>query len=547
MNIYPLTIACVTASLLAPLLSAQAAAARGAQGAKRPNIVFVFSDDHATHAIGAYGGRYEALDPTPQIDRLAKDGMLFRRSFCTNSICGPSRAVILTGKHSHANGFMRNGQKFDGDQQTFPKLLQKAGYRTAMIGKWHLSSSPQGFDYYDVLRGQGAYYNPILLRKDGKRTVNGYCTDVVTELAIEWLEKHVGDESTSKQPFMLMCQHKAPHRTWMPAPRHLTLYDDVEIPEPETLFDRFEDNASPALGHEMGIDEHMNLVYDLFLEPWPGWDPNAGKAHDRSGFRNLERMSKAQLATWWAAYRPKNAAFRKAKLSGRELVRWKYRRYIKNYLRCVRGVDDSVGRLRKWLQERGLADNTVFVYSSDQGFYLGDHGWYDKRWMYEESLEMPLIVSWPGVTKRGSTSDALVQNLDYAETFLEIAGAKVPADMQGRSLVPLLRGENPEPAWRDAIYYHYYAFPSVHMVAKHYGIRTKRYKLIRFYEFGEWELYDLAKDPDERRNVYADPEYRDVAMRLAERLGELRREYRDESDASEKPDEWKAKYRRKRR
>ena len=503
----------------------------------RPNIVFIFTDDHAPHAIGAYDGIYRQVNPTPNIDKLASQGMLFRNSFCTNSICGPSRAVIQTGKHSHINGFKHNGNLFDASQQTFPKLLQKAGYQTAMIGKWHLKSKPQGFDYWDVLPGQGLYYNPFMLSKEGRRKVNGYCTDIVTDLALDWLKDRKSDK-----PFMLMCQHKAPHRTWMPALRHLNTYDDIKIPEPDTLFDNYRDNASPAHIQELEIDRHMNIVYDLFVNPHEGWDPNKGKSMDKSGFRNLQTMTKKQRDTWDDAFRAKNEAFLKAKLTGKELVQWKYQRYIKNYLRCIKGVDESVGKIMKFIEDSGLSKNTIVIYSSDQGFYLGDHGWYDKRWMYEESLKMPLIVKWPGVTKPGSVNEDLVQNLDYAETFLEIAKTDIPNDMQGKSLVPLLEGKKPKD-WRTSNYYHYFEFPSVHMIAKHYGIRTSRYKLMRFYEFDEWEFYDLQKDPDEKVNQYQNPEYQSEISRLKEELDRLRLQYGDTTDVTPKPQEWQDKYR----
>ena len=332
---------------------------------------------------------------------------------------------------------MSNGNKFNGDQQTFPKLLQKAGYATAMLGKWHLGTDPQGFDYWKVLPGQGDYYNPAFQGPKGREVIEGYCTDIVTDMALDWLKENVGGE----RPFMLMCQHKAPHRTWMPALRHLSLYDDVEIPEPATLFDDYADNASPARFHEMGIDGHLNLVADCFGPKLANWNPT-GKSMDRSGIRNKQKMTPEQLSTWDAAFEPKNNELRKLKLTGKELVRWKYHRYIRNYLRCIKGVDESVGRMVRFLKENGLDDNTIVIYSSDQGFYLGDHGWFDKRWMYEESLKMPLIVKWPGVTKPGSVNRDLVQNLDYAETFLEVAGARIPADMQGKSLTPLLKGES---------------------------------------------------------------------------------------------------------
>lgn len=504
----------------------------------RPNIIFIFSDDHAPHAIGAYSDWLKDINPTPNIDQLARQGMLFRNSFCTNSICGPSRAVILTGKHSHLNGFMHNGNRFDGSQQTFPKILQKHGYKTAMIGKWHLQSDPQGFDYWKVLPGQGDYYNPALLTPSGKIQTEGHCTEIVTNLALEWLKQ----QADAEQPFMLMCQHKAPHRNWMPAPQHLTLYDDVTIPEPETLFDKYEDNANPARYQEMEIDRHMHLVFDLFVSPEDDFDPNPKQSVDRSGFMNMKRMTPEQRRQWDEAYEPKNDAFKKANLTGAELVRWKYQRYMKNYLRCIKGVDDSVGQIMSFLKENDLEENTIVIYSSDQGFYLGDHGWYDKRWMYEESLKMPLIVKWPGVTKAGSEDQHLVQNLDYAATFLEMVGAAVPDDIQGRSLGPLLKGESPDD-WRKSIYYHYYEYPSVHMVAKHNGVRTDRYKLMHFYEFDEWEFYDLQNDPDELKNEFQNPNYANQVAELKTELTRLVQFYGDNSDLSEKDAAWQKQYR----
>lgn len=357
-------------------------------------------------------------------------------------------------------------------------------------------------------------------------------------MAINWIdEQRQGDK-----PFMLMCQHEAPHRTWMPPLRHLHLYDDIDIPEPPTLFDDWKDNASAARHQEMEIDKHLNIVYDLFALPPAGWDPNAGKSVDKSGFRNLKRMTPQQLDAWNAAYGPKNEALQKAGLKGKDLVRWKFQRYAKNYLRCVKGVDESVGRVTAHLKQHGLDDNTIVIYSSDQGFYIGDHGWYGKRWMYDESLKMPLIVKWPGVTKPGSVNTELVQNLDYAETFLEIAGAKVPGDMQGRSLAPLLRGKAPA-NWRTAIYYHYFEYPSYHMVPAHYGIRTKEHKLIRFYQFDEWELYDLKNDPDEITNQYDNGKYASTISKLKQDVEKLRLQYKDDSDVSVRPRAWREKYR----
>lgn len=502
--------------------------------ADQPNIVFIFTDDHAPHAIGAYDGWLKSVNPTPNIDKLAGEGMLFVNSFCTNSICGPSRAVIQTGKHSHKNGFMNNGNSFDWHQQTFPKLLQKAGYQTAIYGKSHLKGEPQGFDDWAVLPGQGLYYNPDMITPKGKVMIEGYCTDIVTDMAVDFLkESRDGDK-----PFMLMVQHKAPHRNWMPALRHLHLYDDIEMPEPATLFDKWEDNAAPARYQELEIDRHMDINFDLFLDLTADFkDPSPKKSKDRSAWNNLQRMTPAQSKTWRDAYGPKDKAYHEANLSGDDLIRWKYQRYAKNYLRAVKGVDESVERVMNTLDELGLEDNTIVIYSSDQGFYIGDHGWFDKRWMYEESLKMPFIVKWPGVVKPGSKSLKMIQNLDYAETFLEIAGAAIPDDMQGLSVVPLLKGENPDD-WRKSIYYHYYEYPSVHMVPRHNGVRTNRYKLMNFYQFNEWELYDLKTDPDELTNLYGNPEYKQLTRRMKKELDNLRKQYEDNSDMSVKSQEW---------
>lgn len=517
---------------LALTLCLAAAASAAPQATERPNIVFVFSDDHALQAIGAYardaelgwGNWLAGVDVTPRIDALAAQGMRFRRSFCTNSICGPSRAVIQTGLHSHRNGFRHNGDTFDAGQRTFPKLLQAAGYRTALLGKWHLKSEPQGFDHWEVLPGQGDYYNPTLLSAAGSRQVEGHVTDVVTDLALEWLEAQREGEA----PFLLMVQHKAPHRTWMPAPRHLALYEDVTLPEPPTLFDDHAGRAPGAARTEMTIRDHMDLFYDLFVTPGAGESNEGAPSLDASGRRNLERMTPAQREVWDAFWEPRNESFRAAGLEGEALVRWKYQRYAKNYLRCIRGVDESVGRIVDWLDANGLGEDTIVVYSSDQGFYVGDHGWYDKRWMYEESLSMPLIVRWPGHTAPGSVDDHLVQNLDYAPTFLEAAGVEVPAGMQGASLVPLLEGAAPD-AWRDAIYFHYYEYPAVHMVPPHIGVRTERWKLVRYYPFDEWELFDLQHDPDELHSLYGDPQHAEVAEGLKARLEALRRQYGDDT------------------
>ncbi|MBW7996334.1 MAG: sulfatase [Candidatus Glassbacteria bacterium] len=465
----------------------------------RPNILFVFTDDHAAQAISAYGSR---INRTPNIDRLADEGVLFRNCFCTNSICAPSRAVILTGKHSHLNGVIDNRPEsmFDGSQQTFPKLMRQAGYQTAIIGKWHLRSEPTGFDYWEVLRGQGPYYNPLMLKAGGEVQHTGYTTDIITDLSLDWLEN--GRDKT--RPFMLMCQHKAPHRLWAPGPDHLDDFDGEAIPEPPTLFDDYEGRGTAAHTQEMTIAGHMN-ERDLKLEP-PRY------------------LNEEQLKRWNEAYAVENEEFNKAGLEGDNLLRWKYQRYIKDYLRCVQSVDDNLGRMLAYLEQSGLADNTVVIYSSDQGFYLGEHGWFDKRFMYEESLRMPLLVRWPGTAGAGVENTDLVQNLDFAETFLDIAGAAVPQDMQGRSLVPLIKGRTP-PDWRKSIYYHYYEWPAVHMVRRHYGVRTERYKLIYFYNLDEWELYDLQRDPSELRSLYGNPFYEEITAELKRELASLRARY----------------------
>jgi len=475
-----------------------------------PNILFIFSDDHAYQAISAYGSK---INKTPNIDRIANEGMLFTNCCVTNSICAPSRAVILTGKYSHLNGVLTNREKFDGSQQTFPKLLQKAGYQTAILGKWHLKTDPTGFDYWEVLPGQGHYYNPEFITKDGRHRETGYVTDIITDKALNWLQ----NQRDKNKPFMLMVQNKAPHREWSPNTKHLHLYDEKTIPEPETLFDDYKGRGTAAKKQDMTIAKTMRLDIDLKLG---ADDPNSQFAK-----RFLSRMTPEQREAWIKAYGPKNQKFRKANLKGKELVKWKYQRYIKDYLRCVASVDENVGRILDYLEESGLAKNTVVIYSSDQGFYLGEHGWFDKRFMYEESFKTPLLVRWPGVIKPGTVNHDLVSNLDFAETFLDIAGVDIPSDMQGLSLVPLMKGKKPK-NWRKSIYYHYYEYPAVHSVRRHEGVYDGRYKLIHFYDLGEWELYDLEKDPHEMHSVYNDPEYASIVEKMKAELRRLREFYK---------------------
>ncbi len=457
------------------LATAGLAALAAGPAEERPNLLFIMSDDHAAQAIGCYGSR---INRTPQIDRIATGGMRFDHCFCTNSICGPSRAVILTGQYSHRNGFYHNGNSFDGSQVTFPKLLQQAGYQTAIVGKWHLASDPTGFDYWNILPGQGAYYNPAFIENGTKSTRQGYCTEIISDIALDWLQKG----RDPGKPFLLMCHHKAPHRNWQPSERYRDLYEDQDIPVPETFDDDYAGRLA-AQQQAMTVEHHLNRA-DLKTDPPEG-------------------------------------------LAGAELKRWKYERYIKDYLRCIASVDDSVGQLLDYLETSGLARNTLVVYTSDQGFYLGDHGWFDKRFMYEESLRMPFLARWPGHVPAGSTNGDMVLNLDFAPTFLALAGVTPPDVMQGRSFARLLAGEEPAD-WRQAMYYHYYEYPGAHSVKRHYGIRTTRYKLIHFYyDIDAWEFYDLQTDPHELRNRIDDPACAPLVAALRQQLEALREQYGD--------------------
>jgi arylsulfatase A-like enzyme len=476
----------------------------------QPNIVFILSDDHACQAISAYGSK---INQTPNIDRIAREGVIFSNNFCANSICAPSRASILSGKHSHMNGLLTNRDTFNGKQQTFPKLLKKHGYTTAIFGKWHLKSQPTGFDEWMVYPGQGHYYNPDYNTPEGRKQIIGYAVEITTDLALAFMNR----QRVHAKPFLVMCQYKAPHRTWNPGSNYLYKYDDETIPEPITLFDDYSGRAAPASLHEMGIDKHLRMGPDLKI-PY-------------TACNDWQRMTGEQQRIFAQAYEDKNNIFQQSQLMGKELVRWKYQRYIKDYLRCIAAVDDNVGRILNFLNETGLEDNTLVIYSSDQGFYLGEHGWFDKRWMYEESLRMPLLMRWPGVIKAGSEINALTQNIDFASTFLTAAGIAVPDSMQGMSLLPFLKGEKPK-KWRSSIYYHYYEFPGEHNVAKHYGVRTDHYKLIYYYEHDEWELFDLKKDPQEMHSVYNQTGYEETVNNLKMELDRLRILYQVPEDTS---------------
>ena len=468
---------------------------------EQPNILFIFTDDHALNAISAYGGPLAKIAPTPHLDRIAQEGMLFNHCLVTNSICAPSRAVVLTGKYSHLNGQLTNKHVFDVNQQTVPKLLKKEGYQTAIVGKWHLKSTPTGFDHFEVLKGQGQYYNPMLFTNGKNINHVGYTTDVITDQALSWLENR--DPS---KPFFLMCQHKAPHGKWEPALRHLHEFDDMEIPEPPTLFDDYSGRSPASAQHEMGIADHIG--------------------EKRLMLSYASKFTHEQFKQFDNAFRPKNEVFRKAKLTGKERTRWQYQRYIKNYLRCVKAVDENIGRMLDYLDKSKLSENTIVIYSSDQGFWLGEHGWFDKRWMYEESLHTPLLVRWPSKIKPQSKNNLLVSNLDFAPTFLELAGTQPYKEMQGVSLVSIFKGAKPKD-WRKTHYYHYYEAGG-HGVPIHYGVTDGKQKLIRFPDttLNTWEFFDLENDPMEMKNLYADKSYSANIQEMRKELNRLRKQYK---------------------
>lgn len=463
----------------------------------RPNIVFIFSDDHGAQTISAYGSN---RNRTPSIDRLAKEGMRFANCFCGNSICAPSRATILTGLHSHMTGHTSNERIFDNRAETFPELLRAAGYQTALIGKWHLNAEPEGFDEWDILINQGTYYNPDMIRNGQFHKTVGYATDIITDLSIDWLQKR-----DPTRPFLLLSQHKAPHRSWEPPLRGLGLYEDSMVAEPATLFDDWSHRSS-AHTHA-----RMSIAHDL----WPGdlhLDPIDGL------------FTPEQKAVWDSFYVPRAQAFREARLSGKALVEWKYQRYAKDYLRCVAALDEDIGHLLAYLDSTGLSRNTIVIYSSDQGWFLGEHGMFDKRWMYEESFRMPLIIRWPGVVRAGAVNADLVQNIDFAPTLLEAARVSIPPTMQGRSLVPLLEGRRPSD-WRRSLYYQFFEDLGAHQVPRHRGVRTDRYALMDYYRLHESEMFDLERDPNELVSIADDPAYGALRDSLERELRRLQKRY----------------------
>ena len=512
---------------LCMVLSIAAAAAPPDVSTLRPNILFIMSDDHAQRAISAYGGD---LAVTPNIDRIADEGALFRNSFVTNSICTPSRAVLLTGTFSHRNGVRINGDVFDGRQTTFPRILQQHGYETAIVGKWHLSSEPAGFDHWQVLDGQGEYYSPRFLTPAGTVQYDGsYVTDKITDLALEFLQNR-----DRNRPFMMLYHHNAPHRNWMPAVDDLDTGSAAGISLPDSFFDDYAGRPA-AREADMRIAD-MFLSYDMKLQP-DDYETETGSGGGGGREETVNqalkawqdayaRLSPAQKAVWDRFYDRANAGYQQVKDDPEALARWKYRRYLHDYLATVRAVDMNIGRVLDYLDAEGLYENTIVIYTSDQGFYLGEHGWYDKRFMYEESLRTPLLIRYPAAIRAGQQVDELVQNLDLAPTLLDFAGAPVPSGMQGLSLKQLVIGTHRE-NWRNGIYYHYYHYPAWHMVNPHYGIRSATHKLIHFYAMDHWELYDLQRDPQELDNRYSHPDYAQVRIQLHKRLGQLQKHYGD--------------------
>ena len=476
-----------------------------ARAAARPNILFIMTDDHATQAIGAYGS---VINQTPNMDRLGAQGLRLNRCYAVNSICTPSRATILTGQYSHRNG-VPVFNNLDPATKTVAGRLQDAGYYTAMIGKWHLGSDPQGFDTWNILPGQGRYVDPILYDRTGHRIYRGYATEVITELTLDVLKNRPKD-----RPFFVMCHHKAPHREWTPNERYRKEFAQRTIPEPATLRDDYAGRAGALREQRQSVFRDLNRN-DLKLVP----------PADLTGPERQRWLSTVPTEVEWVVNGERKI------LRGEELERWKYQRYLQDYLACVQSVDDSVGQLMNWLDAQGLGENTLVIYTSDQGFFLGEHGLYDKRFMYEPSARMPFLARWPAGIRPGTVSDGLAINCDFAPTFLQLAGASIPEDLQGRSLVPLFAGNRPAD-WRSDIYYRYYHDPGHHNTRAHYGVRTDTHKLIHYWKADQWELFDLVRDPQEMKNLYSDPAAAPIVTDLKARLTRLQRELGDTNQFS---------------
>ena len=510
-----------TALFIYPLTGMAALTSLASYGSEKKvpnqyNIVYIMTDDHTAQMMSCYGSHFVE---TPNLDRIANDGVIFTNSFVANSLSGPSRACMLTGKHSHANGFTDNTTcVFDGSQQTMPKLLQRAGYQTAIIGKWHLISLPTGFDHWEIVPEQGDYYNPDFITMDNDTIrKEGYLTNLITDMSIDWME----NQRDKEKPFCLFIHHKAIHRNWLPDLKDLPLYEDKTFPLPDNFYDDYEGRPAAA-AQQMSIFKDMDLIYDNKMNRADKTSPLKERYESYVG-----RLNPEDRKIYDDFYQPLIDDFYKRNPQGKELAEWKYQRYMRDYAKVVKSLDENVGRVLDYLKEKDMLDNTLVVYTSDQGFYMGEHGWFDKRFMYEESMHTPLIMHLPKDFKAKGEIPQMVQNIDYTPTFLELAGAPIPEDIQGISLVSLLKGEKPA-NWRKSLYYHFYEFPAEHMVKRHYGVRTDRYKLIHFYnDIDEWELYDLKEDPTEMCNLYGQPGYEKITEDLKAELVQLQIQYKD--------------------
>ena len=493
---------------------------------QRPNIVYIMSDDHDADAISAYN---EKFIQTPNIDRLAKEGMLFKKAFVANSICSPARATLLTGQHSHKNGIKDNRTEFDSSKLTMPKLLQAEGYQTAIVGKWHLHSYPAGFDFWKILPGQGLYNDPRMITMNGDTSVvKGYATDIITNEAIQWL----GGRDKSK-PFLLLIHHKAPHRNFVPKLKFIQITSKQEFPEPPTLYTDVNNHGKAWQTQRMSILYDMTLCTDLKIDPVyliniPELKPDE---NDISGYEaTFNRIPEEERNAMKAIYAERGKLVQKHFADKKQLLKLKYQWYMQDFMACVASVDENMGRLLDYLDKNDLSNNTLVIYTGDQGFYLGENGWFDKRWMYDVSMQAPLLMRWPGKIKAGIINNTLVQNIDFAPTMLDIASASVPVGMQGLSLKPLVTGKQSKLP-RKYLYYHYYEYPIDHYVVPHLGIRGDRYKLIYFYTIGEWELYDLQTDPAEQKNLVYIESYNSILKKMKEELSKLRSLYDDHEPA----------------
>ncbi len=512
----------------------------------KPNVVLIVSEDHALSSFGAYQGRFAELKPTPELDKLASGGTLFMQAFCSNAMPAPGMATLLTGKMSHANGVLEEGDKFNGSQPSLPKLLQEAGYSTALFGKWGLGTEPEGFDHWEILADENEFYNPLFWSPTGKTRFEGYATDVITDLCLQWMQARKTDE----KPFFMMIQFNASRQPWMPAIRHVSLYDDVLLPEPENLFDDLKRRAPPSRYQEMEIGNNLDLFYDLFSPKPDGWKPAEALSSNLVAQKNVLRMNEEQSSAWRLAWRPQNEALGRESLDLESLVRWKYQRFAKNYLRCLKGIDENVGRILSSLAPTDGSQNLI-AYTANHGRFVGEHGWFGTHWMYEESMKIPLILY--GTTLAGPArkivKSSLAQDIDVAPTLLSALRVPVPQAMNGKSLLPLLERnassdeQNASAPWRSALYFHHHSFPEEQMVPRHYGVRTASLKLIHYYQFDEWELFDLAKDPEESLNLYENEAYQKRISGLRTQLSALKNQYSDGTDPSVMPEEWRRIFR----